>query len=264
MGRHYNPLRRRLRRDGGGGDEDDASSSSSSSSETSSSEDEESREAFLALNESARRRGRMARNASMRRDAYDQFDCLRRMHAEREIKAAFAAEMEDIKRRLTELDAIDNAHSVSQVEAERAAERAAAAMAAALDAQLDDDDAYVSLHVWSNHESSWLSFEKRVDDEADVAPWVRESDVPWPPDDKEVLTQMAAIERRKVASTSNSKYDAAMAYKRAFRKASLRWHPDKFAAKFSSKVHPEDAERVTARVQGVSQAINDAWSAFSK
>ena len=161
MGRHYNPLRRRLRRDGGGGDED---ASSSSSSETSSSEDEESLEAFLALNESARRRGRMARNASMRRDAYDQFECLRRVHAEREIKAAFAAEMEDIKRRLTELDAIENACSVSQVEAERAAERAAAAMAAALDAQLDDDDVYVSFHVWSNHESSWLSFEKRAND----------------------------------------------------------------------------------------------------
>ena len=256
---HYNPLRRRaVARDGG----EDASTSETSGEDD---DDDDDAEAELALNESLRRRGRMARNASMRRDAYDQLECLRRVHAERELKAAFESEMEDIRRKLTELDAIENARSVSQVEAERVAERAAAAMAAALDAQLDDDDAYVSLHVWSNHESSWLIFEKRVDSGGDdVAPWVRETDVPWPPDEKALLTQMAAIERGKIPSTGHSKQDAAAAYKRAFRKASLRWHPDKFAAKFSSKMHPDEAARVAARVQGVSQAINDAWSALNK
>ena len=88
---------------------------------------------------------------------------LRSVREEREARATMEAEMEEIKRRLTEMDTIDNAYSSRQLEAEEIAERAAAAMADALDAQIGDDDkAYVLLHLWSEYESSWLTLEKRI------------------------------------------------------------------------------------------------------
>jgi len=253
---HYNPLRRRAERAAAGrGEESDASTSGTD-------EDEVAHE--LAMDESMGRRARKMRNESARRDVLEQMGRLRRLHEERDAKAALAVEMEDIKRRLTEKDAIENANSVSQAEAERLAERAAAAMAAALDAQLEVDDAYISLHLWLNHESSWASFEKRIKVDDVGVPWMCESDVPWPPDEKSMLTQMAAIERGRVVMSTDPKADASAAYKRAFKKASLRWHPDKFAAKYSAKIRPEHVQSISARVQGVSQAINDAWSALNK
>jgi hypothetical protein len=85
------------------------------------------------------------------------------------------------------------------------------------------------------------------------------------------------------------------AYKRAFKKASLRWHPDKFEGRFgallcderydAAGVHGDgggfreagatvgeretmqedetQADAIRRRVRCISQQINDAWSAVS-
>jgi len=189
---------------------------------------------------------------------------LRSMREEREARATMEAEMEEIKRRLTEMDTIDNAYSSRQLEAEEIAERAAAAMADALDAQIGDDDkAYVLLHLWSEYESSWLTLEKRIAEtltnRCDETMFIHAHDIPWPPDEESMLAQMAAMEQ-----WNDTKTTALAAYKRAFRKASLRWHPDKFAAKFGKYLDPKDADQVQERVRGVSQAINDAWSEINR
>ena len=51
--------------------------------------------------------------------------------------------------------------------------------------------------------------------------------------------------------------------KRAFIKASLRWHPDKFQLKFGSRLRASDRQQILARVQEVSQRINQEWSQWT-
>lgn len=63
----------------------------------------------------------------------------------------------------------------------------------------------------------------------------------------------------------------------AFRQSALRWHPDKFEARFRSRIAavtraepapvatggppapPPDWEAISARAHEISQAINDQW-----
>ena len=50
------------------------------------------------------------------------------------------------------------------------------------------------------------------------------------------------------------------ALRRAYARACLRWHPDKFQQQWGRALAPGDSERVQARVQAVAQGINDAWA----
>jgi DnaJ-class molecular chaperone len=47
--------------------------------------------------------------------------------------------------------------------------------------------------------------------------------------------------------------------KKVYRKATLRWHPDKFIGKFGKLMAPADEERIMNEVKNISQAINRAW-----
>jgi len=47
--------------------------------------------------------------------------------------------------------------------------------------------------------------------------------------------------------------------KKVYRKATLRWHPDKFIGKFGKLMAPADEERIMNDVKNISQAINRAW-----
>jgi hypothetical protein len=84
--------------------------------------------------------------------------------------------------------------------------------------------------------------------------------VPWPPSDGGLLAALAAAEARAGAT------DARAAFRRAFRTAALRWHPDKWDARLAARgaqAQPAAAsehEKVAARVRAVAQALNDAWA----
>ncbi len=91
--------------------------------------------------------------------------------------------------------------------------------------------------------------------------------MPWPPSEAGLLSALAAREARAGAP------DARAAYRRAFRTAALRWHPDKFDARFAAaRLRERGArgaaaaaataahEEVAARVRAVAQALNDAWA----
>lgn len=45
------------------------------------------------------------------------------------------------------------------------------------------------------------------------------------------------------------------AWRRAFRRASLRWHPDKVCARYGGRFAPEDAERIVERVHAVNLSL---------
>lgn len=259
-----------------------------------------------------------------------------------------------------------------------AAERAAKMAAEAIDAAMKEEEVYASVGYdtglnaaqfarWERHELSWEVFERRAaaakkrrrerDERAavgqddhddaftdDAFTDIRVSDVPWPPESRDMLTSLAAFELvgllreqrseegeaerreaetrgdgdrdicetengatrrggpqgRRAMSNGNAKVTPSVrltAYKRAFKKASLRWHPDKFEGKFgtflccerdserrgggdaavgrvglhgsarawttTAKECESDADEIRRRVRSISQEINDAWSAIS-
>jgi hypothetical protein len=86
--------------------------------------------------------------------------------------------------------------------------------------------------------------------------------VPWPPSEAGLLAALAAREAARGTT------DARAAYRRAFRTAALRWHPDKFEARFAAALRrggggtsgDAAATEVSARVRAVAQALNDAWA----
>lgn len=108
---HYNPLWRRLRQ--------------GETESTDEDEDEEKNAAEFAANEREIFRRRLARGHRARLEVEEQMRRVREVQEGRARRAEMEAEMEEIRRRLTEMDTIENAYSTSQVDAERAAERAA-------------------------------------------------------------------------------------------------------------------------------------------
>ena len=49
------------------------------------------------------------------------------------------------------------------------------------------------------------------------------------------------------------------AMRRAFRAASLQWHPDKFLARWQDRLCAADRAAVLQRLQAICQGINDEW-----
>jgi len=118
--------------------------------------------------------------------------------------------------------------------------------------------------LWSLHESKWVEFENALGD-VDVG----YDDIPWPPILVGVLSAMAALEMSKVKGQEGCKVkptpkEAYAAHKRAFRKAHMRWHPDKFMHRFGKLIAAEDKEPVKEMVQKISQGVNQAWEEIEK
>jgi hypothetical protein len=101
---------------------------------------------------------------------------------------------------------------------------------------------------------------------------LRLADVPWPPlSGQEYLRCLAALEHREQqqrqqgleARQQRASEDAERrrAARRAYARACLRWHPDKFAARYGALLAEEDRAAVLQRVQQLSQALNEAWGA---
>ena len=199
---------------------------------------------------------------------------------------------------------------------ERAAERAAEAIGDAMDEEelvastragqssSPNADAEEALD-WADHERAWAEFETSVRGGARV----RVTDVPWPPGgpyrggggDVRGGT-LASLARRELIETGSHRRQTTdgddksqsdkggpedrrlAAFRRAFRRASLRWHPDKFEGKFGNALSADacdggddggrdggserdgvgetHAQRIRRRVRCIAQEINDAWSAI--
>ena len=96
---------------------------------------------------------------------------------------------------------------------------------------------------WAAHESKWAAL---LADAASAEPIAYE-DVPWPP-----------TTRGAVSSCAGRGADAAK--RRTYRRFVLRWHPDKFAARFGARLVDADKERVMERVHDVSRAVVEEWA----
>jgi len=167
--------------------------------------------------------------------------------------------------------------------AEAAAERLLEAMAKE---ELFGSDRAAAL--WTSHERDWQAFEQRhrsqVSEsttgaganpdagEGDSEQVVGYDDIPWPPVTEDLLSAMAAMElsnrngegsQTLLASEATAK-EAYVAHRRAFRKAQLRWHPDKFMHRFGKCTRESDTAAILAKLQELGRAINDAWSTINR
>ena len=115
--------------------------------------------------------------------------------------------------------------------------------------------------AWREHGSRWEAFERGTDT---VGP----TDVPWPPpaEGRTLLAALAALDRPggAAAPAGEDREDREAAeFKRAYRLASLRWHPDKFQNRHGPRLAPGTAEETLVRVSEVAQRINSAWADFA-
>ena len=89
---------------------------------------------------------------------------------------------------------------------------------------------------WARHEKRWLAFASDEDSTRAIS----YDDVPWPPSTKGMLSAVADAEMTD-EETEPKETDALrtkkrfVATRRAYRRLVLRWHADKFAARFSAR-----------------------------
>lgn len=84
--------------------------------------------------------------------------------------------------------------------------------------------------------------------------------VPWPPDSTRMLAAMVAVDQQGRHTHSRDEvHSSAAAWRRAFRAASLHWHPDKFLSRYGASMAEADRAAVMARVHLICQSINEQW-----
>ena len=119
---------------------------------------------------------------------------------------------------------------------------------------------------WARHESRWLAFAR----DEDAMSAITYDDVPWPPSAKRMLAAAADAEMVDDTDEDANGDDATrkekrrVATRRAYRRLVLRWHSDKFAARFSARLDDADADLVMARVGELSRAVVEQWTQFTR
>ena len=306
----YNPLRRDFsRRDAPDDDDDDDDLEDDDGAEEE--EDEEEEELDLVAEAHRARLARLFHRRECETRARAELRALDAIRRARETRAALDVETESARARLEREHAFTWADDATVRAAERAAERAAASLGAAM----DEEDAWErarrpsfgecrprdrevagsnpsggathrDVATWERHDVAWAAFEARAARAAngDDGAAARVDDVPWPPtrDPRDALSALAAIEAARArggvrtGDISDARGVVAAAHRRAFRRLSLRWHPDKFHARFGAALRTDveggardgllegetHADAIARRVRDVAQGVNDAWASF--
>ena len=192
-------------------------------------------------------------------------DTLMQIQREKAMKAYLDQEMVDMKKKLTIESALNEEEDEERT---RNAEMAAETLCKSL----DEADCFTRENIdWDDHEQKWAKFDaattcggKEAEGEQNK---ISMSDIPWPPS-KDILQHMAAFEMRQKGEReefedgSRAERKAAAAekiHKKAFRRANLRWHPDKFTAKYGKYLDENDRDAILERVEEISMTVNSSF-----
>ena len=218
------------------------------------------------------------------RDAMDRSNHLLRLRLERDDSALWADDITAQQRERAAAGAADTLHSVYTSRDEWAA----------MDG--DKHTHEMAMEKWRAHDAAWVVFAERTlflkqnlknklsidgddafekqTDQTDDDRGIRFQDVPWPPFSwADAIKVVALLEKLENPNHSN-----ATCRKRAFRKLTLRWHPDKFQAKHgfacsgdalggntqgmephTTEPNETHANAIARRVRCIAQELNDAW-----
>ena len=139
------------------------------------------------------------------------------------------------------------------------------------------------LRALRQHESQWVALEAGVGSSGSAegtGGGMAYADVPWPPlECAEYLQALAALEHAAADQQAGAKRQPGhegrgqqqeprrrrqRAHRRAYARACLRWHPDKFVARWGRLLAEADSQRILQRVQQLSQGLNQAWEALQQ
>jgi len=211
---------------------------------------------------------RMLQQEANHREALRQQRVLKEYRRQRDERAILDAEMVALKAELAREQAWTRVDDDEETTRAHRAEQAAASLLSTMD-QEDIHESAEAAEQFAAYSAAWANFSTNTPTSITV------ENVPWPPISKNgFLVSMAADELQTVernnASDDQRQHNAYRAYKTAFRKASLRWHPDKFEAKFGARlsedIHPKEGishrEVILSEVQKMSQRINEEWESI--
>ena len=194
-------------------------------------------------------------------------DTLIRIQREKEMRAYLDQEMVEMKKKLTIESALNEEEDEERI---RNAEMAAETLCK----YLDDAECFTRQDIdWDDHERKWTEFDtastyRGGGKAGEEQKTITISNVPWPPSE-DILQHMAAFEMRQKQEEGEElepgkgaqrKVAAAeKIYKKAFRRANLRWHPDKFTAKYGKYLDESDRVAILARVEEISMTVNSSY-----
>ena len=184
-------------------------------------------------------------------------DMLLRIQQEKETRAYLDQEMIEIKKKLTIESALNEEEDEERI---RNAELAAETLCKSL----DDAECFAREDIdWDDHEQKWTEFDSTTFREEEGKK-ISMRNVPWPPSE-DILQHMAAFEMRQKEEGEDFECEerkvlvAEKIYKKAFRRANLRWHPDKFTARYGKYLDENDRDAILARVEEISMIVNTSY-----
>ena len=184
-------------------------------------------------------------------------DMLLRIQQEKETRAYLDQEMIEIKKKLTIESALNEEEDEERI---RNAEMAAETLCKSL----DDAECFAREDIdWDDHEQKWTEFDSTTFREEE-GKMISMRNVPWPPSE-DILQHMAAFEMRQKEEGEDFECEerkvlvAEKIYKKAFRRANLRWHPDKFTARYGKYLDENDRDAILARVEEISMIVNSSY-----
>jgi len=211
-----------------------------SSSEGSYDSEEERREAW---------KNQQKYRESVRKEVQNQWRRLHEYRGKRENLMDMEMEMERMKIEMEWRDAWNFEEDVDEKERQERAARAASAFEKEVEREgLGRRSRFTK--QWEEHESEWKRFTSTTEQPVIL------TSIPWPPCPSGLLSGMASVMLGASEDRRISIYDA---HRKAYKMASLRWHPDKFLHKFGSQLERAEREEILKRVQHISQCINDSW-----
>ena len=184
-------------------------------------------------------------------------DMLLRIQQEKETRAYLDQEMIEIKKKLTIESALNEEEDEERI---RNAELAAETLCKSL----DDAECFAREDIdWDDHEQKWTEFDSTTFREEEGKK-ISMRNVPWPPSE-DILQHMAAFEMRQKEEGEDFECEerkvlvAEKIYKKAFRRANLRWHPDKFTVRYGKYLDENDRDAILARVEEISMIVNSSY-----
>ena len=189
-----------------------------------------------------------------------------RIQREKEMRAYLDQEMVEMKKKLTIESALNEEEDEERI---RNAEMAAETLCK----YLDDAECFTREDIdWDDHEQKWTEFDTASTYRGkggEEQQTITISNVPWPPSE-DILQHMAAFEMRQKQEEGEEELEpgkgaqrkvaaAEKIYKKAFRRANLRWHPDKFTAKYGKYLDESDRVAILARVEEISMTVNSSY-----
>ena len=95
--------------------------------------------------------------------------------------------------------------------------------------------------LWTENEAKWKEFV------CDHASRITYDSIPFPPCDQDVLEFSQLTGSRRPGSRAD------------YKRACMRYHPDKFMQQFGSCLDKDDLAKIVARLTSITQSINSEW-----